>query len=309
MFRITNILRNYGILLAFAVYIIIVGTLNPVFLSVDNLINVARQISINTIIAVGMTTVILSGGIDLSVGSILALVAVISGFVVYKDIGVVPAIFAGIILGGTVGWLNGITIAKLKIVPFITTLSTMTILRGVAFVVTQGKPVAPLTESYKFIGSGYLGPVPIPVIITVLVVIAGYYLSKNTTIGRYIYAIGGNEDATRLSGVNTDKVKIFVYTFSGILAGLAGIILSARLGSGDPKLGTMYELNAIAAVVLGGTSLSGGVGSVLGTVLGALIIGVLDNGLLLLQVSSYNQMVVKGLVILAAVFVDQMKKK
>lgn len=315
MKKIINVLKNYGIgvfFIGFCIYLSfravdVKG--NPVFFTADNLLNVARQISINTIIAVGMTFVILTGGIDLSVGSVLAFCGVISADIVFSKYPLFLSIIAGLLLGGFLGLFNGIVITKLRIPPFITTLAMMTIARGFVKLYTKALPISPLPENFKFIGSGYVGPIPFPVIIMVVVLIIGYLTLTQTQIGRYVYAVGGNEEAARLSGINVDRVKIFVYILSGFLSALAGIILAARLGSGDPKSGVMYELNAIAAVVLGGTSLMGGVGGISGTILGALIIGVLENGLILLHVDPFIQDVIKGVVILVAVFLDQLKKR
>lgn len=315
MRKILNFLQNYGIIIGFIIFCIFLSITvkdskgNHVFIEKDNLINIARQISVNAIIATGMTFVILTAGIDLSVGSVLALVGVVASDCVKRGFDLSLCIFIGLLLGGSIGLFNGIVITKLRIVPFISTLAMMTIARGAALVYTKGYPIAPLTDEFKNIGRGYIGPIPIPVIIMILVVVIGYIILTRFQIGRYVYAIGGNEEAARLSGINVSRVKLFVYVLTGVLSGLSGIILASRLGSGDPKLGIMYELNAIAAVVLGGTSLFGGVGSVLGTILGALIIGVLDNGLVLLQVPPFNQQIVKGFVILIAVVLDQLKKR
>jgi ribose transport system permease protein len=315
MKKIIEILQKYGIVIFFIVFCIYLSFTavdakgNLIFFTPENLLNVARQISINTIIAVGMTFVILTGGIDLSVGSVLAFCGVISADIVFSKYPLSISLIAGIFLGSILGFFNGFIITKLKIPPFITTLAMMTIARGLVKLYTKALPISPLPENFKFIGSGYLGPIPFPVIIMIIILIVAYLILTKTQIGRYIYAVGGNEEAARLSGINVDRVKIFVYVVSGFLSALSGIILAARLGSGDPKSGVMYELNAIAAVVLGGTSLMGGIGSVTGTILGALIIGVLDNGLILLHIDPFIQDVIKGIVILVAVFLDQLKKR
>lgn len=316
-----NILLRYGIPL-FIVLLCIYFTFSaPKFLTVDNLLNVLRQISINTIVALGMTFVIITAGIDLSVGSIVALSAVISTGVLKNGITLfghtlqtsypwnVPfGIIVGLLLGIFLGLFNGFFITRFNMPPFVVTLAMMTIARGLAFIYTGGFPISELPQSFIFIGTGYLGPFPLPVIIMLICALLMHYILTRTTFGRYVFAIGGNEEAARLSGIDVNRVKLIVYTLSGFLAALAGIILAARLGSGDPKTGNMYELNAIAAVVLGGTSLSGGKGNIGGTFLGALLIGIIDNGLVLMRVSTFYQYVVKGAIILAAVLLDKVKE-
>ncbi|MBN2899949.1 MAG: ribose ABC transporter permease, partial [Clostridia bacterium] len=265
--------------------------------------------SINSIIAAGMTFVILTGGIDLSVGSTLAYSGAIAAMLISKGMSPSVAVLAALALGGAIGMLNGVVIAKGKLQPFIVTLATMTVFRGATLVFTDGKPISTGYEAnaelYSQIGNGYIGVIPIPIIIMLFVFAIGYYVLTQTTIGRYVYALGGNEEATKLSGVSTDKIKIFVYGISGFFAALAGIIITARLSSAQPTAGSGYELDAIAAVVLGGTSLAGGVGTIMGTVVGALIIGILNNALNLMNVSSYYQLLVKGIVILVAVLIDR----
>lgn len=317
-----SLLKQNSLYIFFFIFCIYLATQTQgIFLSADNIINVTRQISINAILAVGMTFVIISGGIDLSVGSVVALIGVFvasivtneHSIVVFSHLPVFAKIFVGILLGGALGFslgsFNGFMNTKFKIPPFISTLAMMGIARGIAFVYCQGKPISSLPDKFLSLGRGYVGPVPVPVIIMLLVVLVAYFILTQTKFGRYVYAIGGNEEAARLSGININKIKILIYSLSGFLSAISGVILAARLGTGDPKTGEMYELNAIAAVVLGGTSLMGGVGSVLGSFLGALIIGVLENGMDLLQISSYNQKIVKGVVILVAVLVDQLKKQ
>jgi len=318
-----NLLLRYGIPLFIVLLCIYFAISAPNFLTIDNLLNVLRQISINTIVALGMTFVIITAGIDLSVGSIVALSAVICTGIMKKGItlwghtllapppialGVPLGILAGLLLGAFLGAFNGFFITKFNIPPFVVTLAMMTIARGLAFIYTEGFPISELPDSFVYLGAGYIGPIPLPVIIMLLLAILMHYILTRTTFGRYVFAIGGNEEAARLSGININKVKLVVYTLSGFLAALAGIILAARLGSGDPKTGNMYELNAIAAVVLGGTSLSGGKGNIGGTFLGALLIGIIDNGLVLMRVSTFYQYVVKGAIILAAVLLDKLKE-
>lgn len=306
---IKKLLIKYKSLVGLFMLIVIVSILSPSFLSARNILNILRQTSVNAIIAAGMTFVILTGGIDLSVGSVLALSGAFVASLLVSEQSILVAIIAAIIAGGIVGFLNGFVIAKGKLQPFIATLATMTILRGLTLVFTHGKPITlgsnKLAMAFGKIGGGTILSIPVPVIITILVFIVCYYILNNTKMGRYTYALGGNEEATKLSGLNTDKIKIWIYTISGILSAIAGIIITSRLYSAQPTAGTGYELDAIAAVVLGGTKLTGGKGKISGTIVGALIIGVLSNALNILDVSSYYQMMVKGVVILIAVLLDR----
>jgi ribose/xylose/arabinose/galactoside ABC-type transport system permease subunit len=301
-------LSLYGLYFAFALLIIVMAVLSPAFLKPTNIINILRQTSINGIIAIGMTLVILTGGIDLSVGSILALSAVIAtSFAHPGEHNLIVPLSIGLFVGLTCGFINGFIIAWNKIAPFIVTLAMMTIARGLALVYTSGRPVIELSDIYNKIGSGYIIGIPIPVIIFILIVLAGLFLLKYTKFGRHIYATGGNEIAAKISGVNTKKVIIWVYSLTGLLSGLSGIVLSARVMSASPATGQGYELDAIAAVVIGGTKLTGGVGSIAGTIIGVLIIGVMNNGLDLLNISSYWQLFMKGVIILLAVIIDKKK--
>ncbi|MGL5054797.1 MAG: ribose ABC transporter permease [Fusobacteriaceae bacterium] len=297
-------------LIGLIIFSVIVAVINPRFLSTNNLLNVLRQTSINSVIAIGMTMVILTGGIDLSVGSILALSGAFCASLISKGMSPVLAITIAIVAGLIFGMINGALISYANLQPFIVTLVTMTMLRGATLIFTDGKPI-PVNEGgdlFDNIGGGYLFDIPVPIYIMVILFIIGAYVLRNIKFGRYIYAIGGNEEATKLSGIDTKKYKTFVYGICGILSAIAGIIVTSRLSSAQPTAGAGYELDAIAAVVLGGTSLSGGVGKITGTALGALIIGVLGNALNLLDVSSYYQMMIKGAVILAAVLIDKKSK-
>ncbi|MGL5356889.1 MAG: ribose ABC transporter permease [Cetobacterium sp.] len=298
-------------LIGLIVFSIIVSFLNPRFLSTGNVLNVLRQTSINSVIAIGMTLVILTGGIDLSVGSILALTGAFGAKLIVSGMNPVLALLIAILVGGIFGILNGLLISYAKLQPFIVTLVTMTLLRGATLVFTDGKPI-PVRAGGDFfdnIGGGYLFDIPVPIYIMVILFFVGHYVLNNIKFGRYVFAIGGNEEATKLSGVNTKKYKTLVYGVCGALSALAGVIITSRLGSAQPTAGTGYELDAIAAVVLGGTSLAGGIGSIAGTALGAVIIGVLGNALNLLNVSSYYQMMVKAAVILIAVLIDKKSSK
>jgi len=295
-------------LIALLVLILVVSFLSPNFFTPDNLLNILRQTSVNAIIAVGMTLVILTAGIDLSVGSILALTSAFAAAMVGADLPVLIAIPAALLAGAVLGGVSGAIIAKGKVQAFIATLVTMTALRGFTMVFTDGRPISTgfseTSDAFAVLGTGYWLGIPVPIWIMALVFGLAWYLLNHTRLGRYIYALGGNESATRLSGINVDRVKIAVYTLCGALSALAGLIVTSRLSSAQPTAGMGYELDAIAAVVVGGTSLMGGKGRIMGTLIGALIIGFLNNALNLLDVSSYYQMIAKAAVILLAVMVD-----
>ena len=271
--------------------------------------NVLRQVSINALIAFGMTFVILTGGIDLSVGSILALTGAVTAGLLASGMDPILAMLIGLILGAVLGAINGIIISKGNVAPFIATLATMTIYRGLTLVYTEGRPISGLGDSVSFqmIGKGYFLGIPVPVVTMAVAFGVLYFILKKTTFGRRVYAVGGNEEASRLSGIKVGRIKIYVYALTGALAALASLIFTSRLNSAQPTAGNMFELDAIAAVVLGGTSLTGGRGWIVGTLIGALIIGVLNNGLNLIGVSSFFQQVVKGAVILLAVLIDRKK--
>lgn len=303
-------------LIALFVLCLVLAVLSENFLTTANAWNVLRQVSVNICLSVGMTLVVLTAGIDLSVGSILALCGAITASLLkfgleiealnlFIGFGSISAIIIGILVGAGIGWFNGWTITRFKVPPFVATLAMLTIARGLTMLWTDGFPINGLGEEFAFIGTGWLLGIPMPVWITVVVVALAAVLTRKTKFGRHVYAIGGNERAARLSGVNIKRVKISVYTIAGALAAVGGIIVTSRLDSAQPNAGISYELDAIAAVVIGGTSLSGGKGSIMGAVLGGIIIGVLNNGLVLLNVSPFWQQVVKGLVILIAVIIDK----
>jgi ribose transport system permease protein len=307
-------------LIALVVLCVALSILSDKFMTVDNGWNVMRQISVNICIAVGMTLVVLTSGIDLSVGSVLALCGAITAGLLKSGIEipsgnlfigftVLGAIIMGLLAGGIAGAFNGWTITKFKVPPFVATLAMLTIARGLTLLWTKGFPISVLGDNFAYIGTGWFLGIPLPVWISAIVVLAAVIITGKTPLGRYIYAIGGNENAAKLSGININRVKIIVYSMAGVLAAVGGIIVTSRLDSAQPNAGTSYELDAIAAVVIGGTSLSGGRGSIWGTVLGAVIIGVLNNGLVLLNVSPFWQQVVKGLVILLAVIIDKANSK
>jgi len=302
-------IQSLGSLLGLALIVVILSVVNGDFLTVGNIFNVLRQISINALIAFGMTFVILTGGIDLSVGSILALSSAFTAGLLASGMNTWLAVTIGLIGGLVMGAINGLLITKGKVAPFIATLATMTVFRGLTLVYTQGRPITGFKEDFALLGKGYFLQIPMPIIWMVIAFAVLYIILKHTTFGRRVYALGSNEEATWLSGINTSKVKILVYSISGLLAAISGIILTSRLNSAQPTAGGAFELDAIAAVVLGGTSLSGGRGWIVGTLIGAMIIGVLDNGLNLLNVSSFYQQVVKGVVILIAVLLDRSKSR
>lgn len=299
--------QKLGPLFGLLAIIVVVTALEPGFLSLNNIFNVLRQVSINALIAFGMTFVILTGGIDLSVGSILALSSAFVAGMMVDGQHAVMAIALGLIAGAVLGAFNGAVITYGKVAPFIATLATMTIYRGLTLVYTDGRPITGLGDStwFEMLGRGYFWIIPVPAVTMLIAFGILYFILKKTTFGRHTYAIGGNEEAAKLMGIGVNKVKVMIYSLSGMLAALAGIILTSRLNSAQPTAGTSYELDAIAAVVLGGTSLAGGRGWIVGTLIGALIIGTLNNGLNLLGVSSFFQLVVKGAVILFAVLLDR----
>lgn len=303
-------LQKLGPFLALVVVCVALAFMSPDFLSVSNSFDVMRQVSINAVIAFGMTLTILLGGIDLSVGSILAVSAVVAALMMKHGEGAAVAVSVAVLAGGAMGSLNGVVIAKGRVAPFIATLGTMTLLRGVALVLSNGSPISDFSSDFfAMLGGGYvLRLVPVPVVLMLVMFAVFWFVLTRTVFGRHVYATGGNAEASKLSGVNTDRVQILVYTVSGAMAALAGVILTSRLDSAQPTAGAGYELDAITAVVLGGTSLAGGRGWIFGTLVGALLIGVLNNGLNLMGVSAFYQLVVKGSVILLAVLLDRSGK-
>ncbi|HWQ80099.1 MAG TPA: ABC transporter permease [Anaerovoracaceae bacterium] len=301
---------NLGVLLGLVVICVIMSIASPYFMKQSNLLNVLMQISTNTIAAFGMTFVILTGGIDLSVGSIQALTGMIVAVLISNmgfsaPVAVTVALMAGLLCG----LFNGVVIAKTGMPEFIVTLAMMTIARGLAYIVGDGKPTRVSDEAFNQMGAGFIGPIALPIIYMFVIMGILWYILKRTKLGRHIYAVGGNREAARFSGISIQRTQIFVFTLSGFLAGFTGVVLAARMYTGQPAIGNGAELDAIAATVLGGTSMVGGAGTLGGTLIGALVIGVIGNGLNLLNVSSFLQMVVKGLVIVFAVYLDTLKKK
>ena len=311
-------IRSYALFIIFLGMCAVFAVCSPTFLQMNNLINVLRSISINGILAIGMTLVIITAGIDLSIGPLVAITGVVSSMILefHPDL-LIPAILAGIASAAVMSMWTGFLVAKMRIAPFIASLSTMSIAKGVALVIAGGIPHTIKNPTYVQIGNGYLwdpeltGGIsfPIPVLFIIVVVIIISFVLYKTKYGRYIYAVGGNENAAIASGVNIVKVKFFTYVLNGVLCGIAGIILASRITSGQPTAATGYEMDAITAVIIGGTSMTGGVGKISGTIIGALIIGVLNNGLILLGVSSYYQQIIKGVIIAVAVLLDMRTKR
>jgi len=313
-------LVKFQSVIALLVMCIALSFLSDRFLSADNGWNVMRQISVNMVISVGMTLVILTGGIDLSVGSILALSGAITAYLLkagtafigldlYIGFTLLGALVGGTLVGTFLGWFNGFTITRFKVPPFGATLAMLTIARGLTMLLTGGFPITGFSSEMAFVGTGWFLGIPMPVWISAVVVLAAVVLTDKTRLGRHIYAIGGNEKAAELSGLKINKIKLIVYSIAGSLAAIGGIIDTSRLDSAQPNAGIGFELDSIAAVVIGGTSLSGGKGTIMGTVQGALIIGILNNGLVLLNVSPFWQQVIKGMVILLAVVIEKLNSK
>lgn len=298
-------------LIALLLLIVVVSTLSPNFFTLNNIFNILQQTSVNAIMAVGMTLVILTSDIDLSVGSLLALTGAVAASMVGADVNALVAVVGALALGAAIGGVTGVIIAKGKVQAFIATLVMMLLLRGVTRVYTDGSPIntgfSDNADLFSWFGIGRPFGIPTPIWLMMIVFLSAWYVLHHTRLGRYIYALGGNEAATRLSGISVDKIKIIVYALCGLLAALASVIEVARLSSAQPMAGNGYELDAIAAVVLGGTSLAGGKGRIMGTLIGALILGFLNNALNLLGISSNYQMIVKAVVILLAVLVDNKK--
>ncbi|MCI9680147.1 MAG: ABC transporter permease [Lachnospiraceae bacterium] len=297
--------RKYGILIVLVVMWILLMIVSPTFRTTKNAVNILRQVSVNGIIAIGMTFVIMTGGIDLTVGSLVAAAGVVSGSIlVANPSNVLLAVAAGIVVCALFGAMNGFFVAYMEVPPFVATLAGMTIARGFAYVYSDGKPYTLASEGFSLIGKGMA-----PIAIFVLILIISHLFLSKMKFGRYIYAVGGNVKAAEASGVKVKHILMKVYILSGVLTGIAGIVLASRTNSGQPAVGMGYETDAIAAAVIGGTSMTGGIGTIPGTLVGILIIGTLNNGLNLLDVSSYYQQIIKGLIILGAVCFDIMSKK
>lgn len=305
--KLSNIISEFGVLIALFALIIVISIISPEFRTVDNFLSLLRQSSINGFIAFGMTCVILTGGIDLSVGSVLALTSAFTASFITQGVPVPVAMLAGLFIGVLFGVISGLLVTAGKIQPFIATLVTQIVFRGFTMIFTEGKPISNLGGSFffKFIGKGRLFGIPFPVVLFIVTFFIMWFVLEKTTFGRRLYATGSNAAAAKLAGVNINKTKVIAYAISGGMAALSGLVLLSRLGSAQPRAGEGYELDAIAAVAVGGTSMNGGRGRLWGTFVGILIIAVLNNGLNILGVSSYWQEVVKGVVILVAVLSDK----
>ncbi len=308
-FDVKHILRSYGILIAFVLICIILTVLSPVFLTVTNVLNIIRQSSIYGIMAIGMTFVILTGGIDLSVGSILAIAGAIAAGSVKAGLGLELTILIALGIGIGCGFVNGVFVTIGKITPFVVTLGMMSIARGLTLIYTKGYPISGFHATFRFLGGGDVVAIPFPIIVFIVTTVVAWLVLTQTRLGRYTYAIGGNEETVKLSGINSDVYKTIVYMISGAASAISALILTSRLNSAEPVAGTGYELDVIAAVVIGGTSLMGGRGSVWGTLIGALLIGVINNGMNLLGISAYFQLVVKGIIIIGAVLLDRLRQE
>jgi inositol transport system permease protein len=317
--KLKSFIGKYGIYLVLVLMILIMSVLSPVFLSTRNLLNVIRQVSVIGLISLGVTLVIISKGIDLSSGSVLALAAVVAASLAQKsdwaakmypslpDLPIFVPIIAALIVGTLVGMMNGSFIALTGIPAFIATLGSYVSIRGLALLYSDGRPISSLNESYQFIGQGYIAGIPFPVIIFLAMALVTWVMLNHTKFGKSIYAVGGNITAAEVSGINVKKTLIKIYAYAGMLAGLSAVVLTARVNTGQPGMGVAYELDAIAATTIGGTSHSGGIGTIQGAVVGALILGVLNNGLNLLGVSAYWQQILKGAIIVGAVIIDMRK--
>jgi len=309
MTRFIDLLRRGSTLIILIAIVALLALGSPEFLTVNNLLTVALQSSIIALVAIGMTFTIITGGIDLSVGSVAALCgALAAGFAAKLHLGTYPGILLALTIGGVLGAISGLMIVRGGIPPFVATLAMMAIARGLTLVYTEGRPIAGLDAQFTFWGTGDIGGIPVPVIVVTVIALIAHLVLSQTTLGLHLYAVGGGEETARLAGVSSRRVKFSAYVISAVLAALAGVLLTARLWSAQPNSGTGLELDAIAAAVLGGASLAGGVGGIGGAVAGALIIGVLSNGLNLLEVPSYNQQVIKGLVFIFAVLLDYFVK-
>jgi len=300
-----NLLHRFGLLFVILLVGLALSFTTDTFLSVANLTNVARQVSINGILAVGVTFVLLTAGVDLSLGSVVALSGVACAMFAHPgEHSVIVPILVGLLTGASCGLVNGVLVTRGGVAPFIVTLGMMTIARGLALILSGGRPVANMSESLTSL-AGDIGGFPIPVLCFAIVSALAWFFLRDFRLGRHLYAVGGNENAARAAGISVERVKLFAYVVCGLLTGLAGVVLAARITTGQPNAGQAYELDAIAAVVIGGTSLSGGVGTITGTLLGVLLIGVINNGLDLMGVSSYYQAVIKGVIIVGAVWLDR----
>lgn len=298
-----------GILIPFIILVIVISFFNPVFLGFRNIVNVLRSISFTAIVAIGMTFVLISGGLDLSVGSIIGLGGVITGGCLINGIPIIISILAGLFIGLIIGFINGFIITRFKIPPLIVSLGMLYIARGIIYIITRGRPFYPLPDGFKVIGQGYFFKIPYSIFIMIIIAIIAHFVLNRTTFGRSVYAIGGNEETAHTSGINISKIKLLIYSLSGLLSSLTGILMTARLSSAQPNAGTGWELTVIASVIIGGTSMFGGVGSIFGTMIGVAIMSVLKNGMVLMRISVYWQNVVVGMIIILAVGIDEYRRR
>lgn len=305
-----DIISQYSILLILFGMVIILSILSPSFFTASNMLNVVRQITLIAIVGFGATMIIITTGIDLSPGSVIAVASITAASFAHPgEYPLIVPIVTALIMGGIAGLINGIMVAYAKLPAFIATLGMMTAARGVAYILSQGHPVVNFSDEFDYIGRGDLFGIPLMIYVLVLCGIISYIILRHTKIGKRIYAIGGNEQAAVVSGINVKKNLLFVYIYGGLMAAVSGIMLASRLSSGQPTAGVGYEMDAITGVVIGGTSLAGGVGTIQGTLVGALIIGVLNNGMDLMHVSAYYQQVLKGAIIVGAVLLDKVRNK
>jgi ribose transport system permease protein len=310
MFKLKGLSREFSIVIALIIMMAIFSIIDPIYLSYNNLIDIVDQSVINGLLAIGITYAIITAGIDLSIGSIFAIVIVVVGDLLVRGVNPILAIVAGALIGFILGAVNGILITKLKLQPFIVTLGTMSAYRGLAYVITGGWPVLNIPDNFRtFLDGDLFGSFPVSVIILFAFAIVSHIILKYTKFGTYIYALGGNEEATRLSGVNVNRIKMYTYAFCGVAAALSGMILLARLGSGEPTAGQSYELNAIAAAAIGGASLAGGKGNILGTLLGALLLSALKVGLVVVGVDAFWQYIATGAIIVVAAYFEVIQEK
>jgi putative xylitol transport system permease protein len=307
--KITEIIKAYGILIAFVLIVILMSVLSPAFMTWINVLNVVRQSSIIGIMAVGVTFVILTGGIDLSVGSVLSVAGMIAAGTLQSGGSTLSAVLVGLGVGIACGLFNGLFVTVGRITPFVVTLGMMSIARGITLIYSNGYPISGFEPSFRFIGGGSIFGMPFPIILFIFSVAFAWFILRYTRLGRYTYAIGGNEETVNLSGINVRFYKTIVYMISGATAGISALILTSRLNSAGPTAGLTYELDVIASVVIGGTSLSGGRGSVWGTLIGALLIAIINNGMNLLGISPYFQQLVKGIIIISAVLIDRLREQ
>ncbi len=308
--KLNSIFRKYGIIVVLVVLICAFGIGNSLFFTASNFINIIRQISILGIITIGMSFVLISGGIDLSVGSQLSFIGVVTATMLTKyNINPLFACIIGILFATLVGITNGVFIANTKVPPLVATVATQQILLGLGYVISGGKPIYGLTPSVKFIGQGYIGPIPTPIIILIIIIIIGSFILNKTYLGRYFYAVGSNDEAARLSGIDVIFVRVIAYAMCGLLCGIAAIIMMSRINSGSPTVGGTISMDVLTAAVIGGVSINGGEGKVFGAMIGVLVIGVLSNGLIIMNISEYYQMIIKGIVLACAIAFDSMNFK